>query len=91
MREQWAGNLRVAVIAGVIVVHTATAYVVESPGITTLSRLPRRPPATWPSSPPSATTPGPWPPTPTLAAGAPERSGTADSPSDSTLSSPRLR
>ncbi|HET7244576.1 MAG TPA: acyltransferase family protein [Streptosporangiaceae bacterium] len=30
-REQWADNLRVAVIAGVIVVHTATAYVVDIP------------------------------------------------------------
>jgi glucan biosynthesis protein C len=30
-REQWADNLRVAVIAGVIVVHAATAYVVDVP------------------------------------------------------------
>ena len=30
-REQWADNLRVAVIAGVIVVHTAIAYVVDIP------------------------------------------------------------
>jgi len=30
-REQWADNLRVAVIAAVIVVHTATAYVVDVP------------------------------------------------------------
>ena len=28
-REQWADNLRVAVIAGVIVMHTATSYVVD--------------------------------------------------------------
>jgi hypothetical protein len=48
-------------------------------------------PATWPSSPPSASTPGPWPPALTLAAGAPKRTGTAGSPSDSTLSSPRPR
>ncbi|SRR6266496_1326884 len=33
----------------------------------------RADPATWPSSPPSASTPGPGPPTPTLAAGASER------------------
>ena len=32
-----------------------------------------------------------WPLTPTLAAGAPKRTGTAGSPSDSTLSSPRPR
>ena len=30
-REQWADNLRVAVIAAVIVVHTATAYLVDIP------------------------------------------------------------
>jgi hypothetical protein len=30
-REQWADNLRVAVIAAVIIVHTATAYVVDVP------------------------------------------------------------
>jgi Acyltransferase family len=30
-REQWADNLRVAVIAGVIVAHTATSYVVDIP------------------------------------------------------------
>jgi glucan biosynthesis protein C len=30
-REQWVENLRVALIAGVIVAHTATAYVVDIP------------------------------------------------------------
>jgi len=30
-REQWVDNLRVAVIAAVIVAHTATAYVVDIP------------------------------------------------------------
>ena len=39
-REQWADNLRVAVIAAVIVVHTATAYVVDVPGTTTMSAPP---------------------------------------------------
>jgi hypothetical protein len=31
-REQWADNLRVAVIAGVIVLRSATAYLVETAG-----------------------------------------------------------
>jgi len=31
-REQWADNLRVAVIAGVIVLHCATAYLVDTAG-----------------------------------------------------------
>jgi hypothetical protein len=31
-REQWVDSLRVAVIAGVIVVHTATAYVIDLAG-----------------------------------------------------------
>ena len=31
-REQWADNLRVIVIAGVIVLHTATAYLVDIAG-----------------------------------------------------------